>query len=126
MERHRNAEPRRVWIDSFPQRIPLCLVHKILNMRPCHPVAEIFQRESQTFFISKDGGDPPIGEIKITEIGRELTTYIGPNTVHHKNYKGCGFFVVEYKSLQLFELMMQRGVYLLALKTRKVLVHVFS
>ncbi len=113
MERHRNAEPRRVWIDSFPRRIPLCLVHKILNMRPCHPVAEIFQRESQTFFISKNGGAPPTGEIKITEIGRD-----------HKSTKSCGFFVIEYESRPLFELLMQRGVYFLSLKTRQVLVYV--
>ena len=116
MERHRNAEPRRVWIDSFPRCIPLCLVHKILNMRPCHPIAEIFQRESQTFFISKNGGAPPTGEIKITEIARDYKS--------NKSNKSWGFFVIEYESLPLFELLMQRGVHFLSLKTRQVLVYV--
>ena len=89
-----DAEARRVWIDSFPRRLPLCLVHKILNLRPCHPVAEVVTKETLSFTISKNGGIPPVGEIKITEIGDRGRT--------------PGFRVVEYSSQPLYDLLVLR------------------
>ena len=35
----------RDWIDSFPKNIPECIIHKILNLRPIHPVAELLKPE---------------------------------------------------------------------------------
>ena len=40
----------RDWIDSFPKNIPECIIHKILNLRPIHPVAELFKPEFDSEF----------------------------------------------------------------------------
>jgi len=34
------------YINSFPQTLPSSLIHKILNMRPRHPVAELLANET--------------------------------------------------------------------------------
>ncbi len=35
----------RIWIDSFPKTVPECIIHKILNLRPIHPVAGLLKPE---------------------------------------------------------------------------------
>ncbi len=36
------------YFHSFPQSLPTSLIRKILNMRPRHPVAEVFASETFT------------------------------------------------------------------------------
>lgn len=52
------------YMNGFPPTIPTVLVHKILNMRPCHPVAELVAKETlevmhqelTNFYIDGGGG----------------------------------------------------------------------
>ena len=41
------------YINSFPSTFPSSLIHKILNMRPRHPVAELLANETLELMISK-------------------------------------------------------------------------
>ena len=44
------------WIDSFLKNIPECIIHKILNLRPIHPVAELLKPEFDSEFAIFSGG----------------------------------------------------------------------
>lgn len=50
----------RDWIDSFPKNIPECIIHKILNLRPIHPVAELLKPEFDLLMRDIDTWDYPI------------------------------------------------------------------
>ncbi len=50
----------RDWIDSFPKNIPECIIHKILNLRPIHPVAELLKPEFDLLMRDVDTDRYPI------------------------------------------------------------------
>ena len=50
----------RDWIDSFPKNIPESIIHKILNLRPIHPVAELLKSEFDLLMRSIDTWRYPI------------------------------------------------------------------
>ena len=55
-----NKIMNRDWIDSFPKNIPECIIHKILNLRPIHPVAELLKPEFDLLMRDIDTWDYPI------------------------------------------------------------------
>ena len=50
----------RDWIDSFPKNIPESIIHKILNLRPIHPVAELLKSEFDLLMRDVDTDRYPI------------------------------------------------------------------
>ena len=61
----------RDWIDSFPKNIPECITHKILNLRPIHPVAELLKSEFDLLMRDVDTDRYPI----VKEGGNKLETW---------------------------------------------------
>ena len=51
---------KRDWIDSFPKNIPESIIHKILNLRPIHPVAELLKPEFDLLMRDVDTDRYPI------------------------------------------------------------------
>ena len=84
------------YINSFPPTLPIVLVHKILNMRPRHPVAELMATETLELMLKEltnfyiDGGgyvwDPHTGVNLDVSVNQMLDSCMFP--MHRRMIKG--------------------------------------
>ena len=103
------------YINSFPPTLPIVLVHKILNMRPRHPVAELLATETLEFMLEEltnfyiDGGSHVCGFNLDVSTNQLLDSCMFP--MHRRMIKGsrqaewsfaeCFFFCYLWKKGRL-------------------------